>query len=100
MDFGLDNNQIEKIISILNHYPAVKKAVIFGSRARGDHKYNSDIDIAVYTDGQSTTGLSLELEEAAGILKTNLIIMNQLTNEALRRNIEQDGIEIYSKTSQ
>ncbi|MCF6093277.1 nucleotidyltransferase domain-containing protein [Microaerobacter geothermalis] len=95
MRFGLEDKIMEKIISIFSRYKAVQKAVIFGSRARGDFKYNSDIDIAVLTNGEPVTGLLHDLDEAAGIYKTNLIILDKLNNERLRQNIERDGIEIY-----
>jgi predicted nucleotidyltransferase len=71
--------------------------VIFGSRARGDNKYNSDIDIAIYTDGELYSGFGQDLDEAAGIFKTNIIIMERLSNDNLRRNIERDGVEIYRR---
>lgn len=95
MRFGLDDNKIAAIVLIISKYQAVQKAVIFGSRARGDSKYNSDIDIAIYTNGESVTGLLPELDDAAGIYKTNLVIMDRLTNGKLRQNIERDGVEIY-----
>ncbi|WP_366922101.1 nucleotidyltransferase domain-containing protein [Metallumcola ferriviriculae] len=97
MRFGLEDKIIKKINSVLSRYKTVHKAMIFGSRAKGDFKYNSDIDIAVYTNGESVTGLLHELDEAAGIYKTDLIIMEQLNNEKLRQKIERDGIEIYGK---
>jgi predicted nucleotidyltransferase len=40
MRFGLDDKKIEKIITVISQLKAVKKAVIFGSRARGDYQYN------------------------------------------------------------
>jgi predicted nucleotidyltransferase len=97
MRFGLDDKKIEKLITVISQSKAVKKAVIFGSRARGDYQYNSDIDIAVYADGETTPGLVSNISEAAGIYKTNVIMMNKLGNEDLRRNIENDGVEIYKK---
>ena len=95
MKFGLEDKKIKKIVSVFCKYEAVEKAVIFGSRARGDFEYNSDIDIAVYTNGQSTTGLQSDLEEAVGIYKLNLIFIDELNNDQLRKNIERDGVEVY-----
>ena len=95
MKLGLEDKKIKKIVTVFSKFEAVKKAVIFGSRARGDFDYNSDIDIAVYTNGQSITELQSDLEEAAGIYKINLILMDELNNEQLRHNIEKDGVEIY-----
>ena len=38
----------EQIKKIKGRYPQLEKVVLFGSRARGDNKYNSDIDICVF----------------------------------------------------
>ena len=45
--FGLDANIIQAIKDIVAKYPQVEKAVMFGSRASGQFKDHSDIDLAV-----------------------------------------------------
>ncbi|MFZ5639530.1 MAG: nucleotidyltransferase family protein [Bacillota bacterium] len=97
MKFGLKDDIIRKIIGELAKCAQVKRAVIFGSRARGDYRYNSDIDIAVYAEGGVPAELYLNLDEAAGIYKINLVDMGGLENEKLRLSIEGQGVEIYSR---
>lgn len=97
MPFGLSDEIIEAIIHALGKCRAVKRAVIFGSRATGDFRYNSYIDIALYTDSEPHPGLFLNIDDAAGIYKTNIVDMESLTNERLRQNIEREGIEIYKR---
>lgn len=97
MNFGLPEHILQAITSELQKRENVTRALIFGSRGRGDFKYNSDIDIAVYADGGLPPGLYLDLDEAAGIYKINLVDMNSLHNEKLRRRIEQQGVEIYAR---
>ena len=48
MKFGLDEKVIEDIVNILRKYEEVESARIFGSRARGDYRKASDIDIALF----------------------------------------------------
>ena len=48
MKYGLDDRIYNKIKEKINKYNYTFK--IFGSRARGDFKYNSDIDIAIEGD--------------------------------------------------
>lgn len=43
--YGLSNEIYEKIINIIRKYNY--EFILFGSRARGDYKTNSDIDIAI-----------------------------------------------------
>lgn len=46
--FGIRDSIIEDIVNIIKEYKEVTRAVIFGSRARGDYKKASDIDIALF----------------------------------------------------
>ena len=39
---------LEQIIAVLRRFPQIEKAVLFGSRARGDYRPQSDYDIAIY----------------------------------------------------
>lgn len=52
--FGLKESTIEKIQSVLSHYPQVKKAIIYGSRAKGKYKTGSDIDLTLVGDADLT----------------------------------------------
>lgn len=99
MPFGLSDEIMNAITNVIQKCKAVKKAVIFGSRARGDYRYNSDIDIAIYTDGEPHPGFFMDIDDAAGIYKTNVVNMNTLANQKLRQNIEREGIEIYRRTN-
>ena len=47
MKFGLKEKTIEQINQILAGYPQIKKAIIYGSRAKGNFKTGSDIDITI-----------------------------------------------------
>jgi predicted nucleotidyltransferase len=48
--FGLKERDLEDIIPILQQQPQVESAVIFGSRAKGNYKNGSDVDIALRGD--------------------------------------------------
>lgn len=95
MNVGLSDQIMQGIYQVLASYPAVKKAVLFGSRARGDHRYNSDIDLAIYVEGEASPELYLDLDDAVGIYKLDYISMNTLSNTELRQVIEREGIQIY-----
>jgi len=98
MRFGLKEEIVRNIISVLNSCPSVQKAVIFGSRARGDYRYNSDIDVAIYLDADPYPGFFTDFDEAAGIYKTNIIDMRFVKDEKFRASIERDGVEIYQRS--
>ncbi len=49
-DTGLTEKELSLILTTFNHYPKIGNVILFGSRAKGMAKKNSDIDLAV--DGQ------------------------------------------------
>ncbi len=59
-DYCLADKVINSIIDIGRQY-GVKRITLFGSRARGDYRECSDIDLAVY--GGSTEKFGIDIEE-------------------------------------
>ena len=45
MSFGLSNDIITRIHSVFRKYPEIENATLYGSRAKGDYKPYSDIDL-------------------------------------------------------
>jgi len=95
MNTGLPKSILQSIIMKLQEKEHVNRAVIFGSRSRGDYKYNSDIDLAIYCNRELPTDLRLDLDIAAGIYKIDVVDMNSSLDEKLRQRIEEQGVEIY-----
>jgi len=75
----------------------VDKVILFGSRARGDHKYRSDIDLAV-TGGDSTRFTVDADEEIRTLIMFDVVNLDGVVQEALRKTIEREGKIIYEKT--
>ncbi len=99
--FGLKPQIIEDIKDILKKYPEVEKAVIFGSRARGNYRKGSDIDITLFGDkltNSINTKIFYEIDNLYLIYNIDLINFNTLSEEdKLRQNILDEGVEIYAK---
>ena len=47
MQFGLKQTTIDKINSVFEKYPDVEQVIIYGSRAKGNYRNGSDIDITL-----------------------------------------------------
>jgi type I restriction enzyme S subunit len=100
MKFGLEVQVIENIISVLEQYPKVDKAFVFGSRAKGNYRPDSDIDIAIKgyeitTDDIITISVAIE---TIGIThKFDLLDYNSIKEPALKEHIDRVGIEFYSR---
>ena len=48
MKTGLSQADIKLISKSIEQYPQIQQAKLFGSRAKGNYKKGSDIDIAIY----------------------------------------------------
>lgn len=99
--FGLKPQIIEDIKDILKKYPEVEKAVIFGSRARGNYRKGSDIDITLFGDkltNSINTKIFYEIDNLYLVYNIDLINFNTLNEEdKLRQSILDEGVEIYAK---
>ena len=98
MIFGLKDNELDAIVQTIKSIEKVEKAVIFGSRARGDYKKASDIDIAIYAKDLTSTELNIlrdKLEQLDIIYKIDVVDVYKLVKKKLIENIEGEGIEIY-----
>lgn len=72
------------------------KVILFGSRARGDFKERSDIDLAV--SGGDISGFALAVdEETDTLLQYDVVNLDSRVDKALLENIEKDGKVLYEK---
>ena len=71
----------------------VERAVLFGSRARGDFTDASDIDIAIWVQVDEA-GLWAAMEQLPTIHKIDVVNYDSLENEFFRQNILRDGVEV------
>lgn len=75
---------------------AVQKVILFGSRARGDYKERSDIDLAV--SGGNISAFSVDVdEETSTLLKYDIVNLDGSVQKELLQSIKEEGIIIYEK---
>lgn len=108
MSDELTINAIAAVVApIARRYP-VERVVLFGSRARGDHRPDSDVDLHVtwdYTDkrfgGFAIGGLYNDLEEALGVgvdlVTRSLDQMTEGKPRFIAEGIRRDGVCIYER---
>lgn len=74
----------------------VDKVLLFGSRARGDFKRTSDIDLAATGGDFLRFALDVE-EETSTLLEFDIVDLDRCMQQALRDSIEKEGRVIFEK---
>jgi len=100
MEYGLKQQEVESIKQIFSSFPEVEKAIIYGSRAKGTYRPNSDIDISLMGT-ELTIGIlnqiSWQLDDLLLPYTIDLSNFHQINNPALVEHIERIGKVIYEK---
>lgn len=92
--YGINEDSFKEIISLFKSIEHLRKVYIFGSRARGDYKKESDIDLAIESDEDVKLRLLNKLEDIRCILKFDVVDLKNIGNEKLLYNIKKEGILI------
>jgi type III restriction enzyme len=91
--FGIATSSASKLLGLFVSTPNVARVWIYGSRARGDHRDQSDIDLAVdapdMPSGEFSRLLS-RLEELGLIYRVDLLRLQDVLDEGFRSRIERD----------
>ncbi|MDV3428826.1 MAG: nucleotidyltransferase domain-containing protein, partial [Bacillota bacterium] len=97
MSYNLDQSIINDIKKIADKYEKIDKITLFGSRARGDNKASSDIDLAVYCNEsfKDESRVYFDLEDINTLLKLDIIFVKKNTDKKLMENIKREGVIIY-----
>jgi uncharacterized protein len=93
--FGISNRSYEYLRQTFENYPEIKEVLVFGSRAKGNYRNGSDIDLAIKVQ---KNGLKLALD-ISGILNERLPIpyhvdvvsYDDLENLELKSHIDRVG---------
>jgi predicted nucleotidyltransferase len=96
---GIPESLRSRLIDIFADTPEVRRAILFGSRSRGDAEERSDIDLAVEAPGVSDRRrleLLDELEDSDTLLKIDLAWWEQASSE-LRKRITSEGEVLYER---
>ncbi|MBX9744193.1 MAG: nucleotidyltransferase domain-containing protein [Chlamydiales bacterium] len=99
--FGLIDADIEMIRDVFQSYPEIKRAVIFGSRAMGNYKPGSDVDLALQGDSINSAlagAIGIALNERLSLpYKFDIIAYTKELNADLKAHIDIYGKIFYQK---
>lgn len=92
---GIQPLVMQEIKELAQKYD-INKVILFGSRARGDFKSRSDIDLAI--QGGNVVRFSLDVEEKTStLLFFDIVNLDGVVQKELLDSIEKEGVCIYEK---
>ena len=100
MEIGLENEQVKAIQHVLSSFPEVEEAILFGSRAKGNFKPGSDIDLALKGRTLPLESLLLlynSLEELELPYTFDLVNYDTIKEPDLTNHINRIGKVFYTK---
>ena len=98
--FGLKEATIQKIHSIFKKYPEVEKVILYGSRAKGNYKNGSDIDLTLIGESLAYRiigNIENDLDELYLPYTFDISIFHLLENDKLLDHIGRVGKVFYER---
>lgn len=99
MTFGLSVETLEMLRSLFSTHPEIECVKIFGSRALGNYRHNSDIDLALwgFFDEKLHAKLCGELDALPLPYLFDVKIYEEIKHPELREHIDTFAKVLYSK---
>ncbi|NUQ37956.1 MAG: nucleotidyltransferase domain-containing protein [Caldilineales bacterium] len=101
MKYGLSEAAIARIHAVLARHPQVEQAVLYGSRAKGNYKTGSDIDLCLYGGPELTLSVLFrmmnELDDLLLPYSIDLSIFRNVSDPDVIAHIERVGMVFYTR---
>ena len=103
MKYGLKESVINKINHLFVKYPTVEQVILYGSRAKGNFKLSSDIDLTIVSPEFTLSELlrlENELDDLLLPYEIDLSILNKIDNQNLIEHIQRVGKVFYQRETE
>lgn len=99
--FGLPNQTRAAIQQVFMNYPEVKKVIIYGSRAKGNYRPGSDIDLTLVgknIDREVLNRILVDLDDLNTPYLMDVSIFDEIKSQNLIEHIQRLGQVFYNST--
>ena len=103
MKYGLEDSALDKIDYVFKQFPQIKQVTIYGSRAMGNYREASDIDLTLIGDNLNLKDLNQLTSVLDDLLLPYLFdisIHSQIKNDDLLDHINRNGKLFYTPVNQ
>jgi len=98
--YGLPPNVLERLDAVFRQWPQIDRAILYGSRAKGNFRKGSDIDLCLEADAMPIDDLlklSGEIDDLLLPWKVDLALKHTIENSDLLAHIERVGAPVYER---
>jgi uncharacterized protein len=97
---GLTSREAELMRDVFRRHPEISAVILYGSRAKGTHKPESDIDLAVQgdVDDLRAEAIAAEMDELPLPYRFDVKAYAAVQSPALREDI-RSGVTVYGETT-
>lgn len=97
--YGLPDETIAKLRGVFNQYPAIHRVLLYGSRAKGNYRPGSDIDLSIQAptlDLADLLAIENRIDELLLPWTVDLSLLHRIDNPELIDHIRRIGIPLYA----
>ena len=97
----LTSSELASLNRVFRRHPEITAVKLFGSRAKGTHAPNSDVDLAIWgdVDALRAQAIAAELDELPLPYRFDVQAVDAISDSALQEHIERVGITIYMESA-
>lgn len=102
LPLGLSETIRQSLKDVFARFPQVDRVLVYGSRATGRHRPQSDIDLAVLAPTMSDREFSrlwMALDDLPILFRLDVSLWHEVTNPALKQAMLDDGIPLYQASA-
>ncbi|MCL1865459.1 MAG: nucleotidyltransferase domain-containing protein [Spirochaetes bacterium] len=100
MKYGLSDKTLDTLDSIFRKYSGIRQAILYGSRAKGNYRNGSDIDLSLKTDNSFTRTdllrIAGDFDDSDMPYFVDVLIYDKLSNAELKAHIDSVGKILYT----
>ena len=98
--FGLEESTIERINAVFADHPQVEQVILYGSRAKGNYRRGSDIDLTIKGEAVTLSELmkiETELDDLLLPYMIDISILHKIHDPDLIDHVKRLGAVFYQK---
>jgi predicted nucleotidyltransferase len=98
MNFGLPPHALTGLQGVFRNHPSIQSVTLYGSRAKGNYRHNSDIDLMLTAPDMTWSQFNRVEQEIDDLLlpwKVDLALLHHIENQDLLDHIQRVGVVLF-----